>query len=439
MREFESVFDKGLLHGLRSESVEPAKEQRLIRLKNLRSHEFGLRPIEAMVNPISEVFNFPFPQLFLLREFRLMATETAIYECDESWNATMMIGSLVPDEMWQVADFGKHLLMTNGSQMVQRNGATGAWTTFASTSSIPAMATVCDFRGQAVGGNISGWEDCDVNYVAWSDIGSLEFYPGLRNEAGYAPMSWNGAVLRVLPLGDFVAVYGENGVSLLKPAKQYMAIKDLDLPGIPVASAVGGSTRGHLLVDYGGDLWLISAKGEPKKLGYSEFMLGMDASKIVISYNRQQNEYYISDGTLSYVLGVNGLSETHQLVSSCAFDNGVLQATWESDGYTGALVITDVMDFGQRAYKTLSSLGAGCSSSSDMWTDVFWRSDIKGTWNDPGWQWINPTGFTTPMITAVDFKLAFRANSYEDVKLGYLKSRLKLSDRRMIRGIHSAA
>ena len=450
MREFESVFDKGLLQGLRSESIEPVKDQRLVTLKNLRPHEFGLRPIEAMTYPFADVFAFPYPQMFLLRELRVMATETAVYECDSSWSPTLKLSGLVLGDVWQVADFGDFLLMTNGSQMVQRS-AGGVWSSFASTSSIPAMKTVCNFRGQAVGGNITGWEDCDQNYVAWSDIGSMEFYPGLRtyegttsnqspkNEAGYAPMSWNGAVLRVLELGDLIVVYGENGISLLKPAKQYMAIKELNLPGIPVAGAVGGSGRGHVFVDYGGELWMIGPDGKPKNLGYGEFIQEMDASELMVSYNPQQNEYYISDGQITYMLGKNGLCQVHQLVSSCVFDMGVLYGTYVSDDDTSGTVITDVMDFSQRAFKTLATLSANCSSASDMWMQVYWRSNNKGSFAQSGWQWINPTGFTTPMITAIDFKLAFKADSYIDCKLAYLKSRLKLSDKRAIRGIHSAA
>jgi hypothetical protein len=439
MREFEASFDKGFSQGLRSEAIEPVDNQRLVTLKNLRPHEFGLRPIVEMTNPFSATFAYPYPQMFLLRELRLMALETAIYTCDSSWSPTVAISSLTTGGLWQVADFGDFLLMTNGSQIVQR-AYNGVWSKFTDTSSIPAMRTMCNFRGQIIGGNIyDNWEDCDVNYVTWSDIGSAEFYPGLKNEAGYAPMSWNGAVLRVMALGDLVAVYGVNGVSLLKPAKQYMAIKELDLPGIPTAGAVGGSNRGHVFVDYGGDVWMIGPEGKPKNLGYSEYISKMDASELVVSYNQHQNEYYISDDSTCYILGKNGLCQTHQIVSSCAFDNGVLYGTYESDKDISGVAVTDTLDFGQRALKTLTAMSAGCSSKNNMWTSVYWRSDVMGSFQQSEWQWINPTGFTTPMITAVDFKLAFRAENHSDCKLSNIKSRLKLSDKRMIRGIHSAA
>ena len=159
----------------------------------------------------------------------------------------------------------------------------------------------------------------------------------------------------------------------------------------------------------------------------------------MVSYNRQQNEYYISDGTKGFIFGSNGLCRTHQIVSSVEFDRGVLYGTWESDGDTAGWVTTDVLDFEQRAFKTLATLAVGCSSQSDMWTSLYWRSDVRGSFSQSGWQWVNPTGFTTPMITAHDFKLVFKEEDYTDVKLAYFKARLKLSDKRIIRGIYSAS
>jgi len=74
-----------------------------------------------------------------------------------------------------------------------------------------------------------------------------------------------------------------------------------------------------------------------------------------------------------------------------------------------------------------------------MWGRVQWRSDVRGSFSSSDWLWVNPTGFITPMITAHDFRLAFKAESYADVKLAYIKSRIKLSDRRLIRGAYSAS
>jgi len=438
MREFEFTFEEGLRKGLRNEGVEPFKDHRLVELKNLRPSEFGLRPVETLTNPFSATFVWPFPQMMLLRELRLMCTETAIYTCDSSWSPTVAIDSLVAGGMWHVADFGQFVLLTNGSQIVQRHGSTGVWSSFTSTSAIPAMNTMCAFKGRVVGGNLSSWYDCDSRYVAWSDIGSASFLPDIKNTAGYVPLERNGSVLRVLPLGDMVAVYGTDGVALLRPANQYMGLKQLDLPGLPNRNAVASSDQAHVFVDYAGELWMLGADGKAKNMGFGEYIGLMDAAELVVSYNRQAREFYISDGDVGYVLGEHGLCQTHQLASSVEFDSGVLYATYESDGDTGGYVTTDVLDLGLRAFKTLATLACGCSSASDMWTRVYWRSDVRSSFSSGEWQWVNPSGFTTPMITAEDFKLAFKAEDYTDVKLAYFKARTKLSDKRMIRGIYSA-
>jgi hypothetical protein len=116
-----------------------------------------------------------------------------------------------------------------------------------------------------------------------------------------------------------------------------------------------------------------------------------------------------------------------------------LYGTYESDKDKNATVVTDVLDFGQRAFKTISTLSASCSSSNNMWLGAYWRSNVMGKFQQSRWQRVNPTGFATPMVTAVDFKLAFRADDYTNTKLTSLSSRIKLSDKRAIRGIHRAA
>jgi len=59
----------------------------------------------------------------------------------------------------------------------------------------------------------------EKNWVAWSDIGSLNFTLGKSNVQGKRPLDWKGWVYRVLKLNGKPVVYGENGVSLLKPAR----------------------------------------------------------------------------------------------------------------------------------------------------------------------------------------------------------------------------
>jgi len=436
MREFESTFEEGLKKGLRREEFSPAKEQQLVECWNLRPQPTGLQPIVSITNPFDETISWPWPQVMAGMNFRLLADETEIYTCDGSWATTSVIDTLTTGDCWDWADFGDFILMTNGSQIVQRYGFTGVWSSFASTAAIPAMKTICNFKGQVIAGNISSWHDCDSNYVAWSDIGSATFEPeSLKNEAGYAIMPFNGEVLRVLPLGDVVIIYCENGVAVMKPAKQYFGIAELLPVGIPWKGAVGSSDKGHTFVDYNGELWFLGSDLKPKKLGYQEYISTLSAGDIMISCNDGENEYYISDGTYCFLLTRQGLCQVHQLPTSVAFIDGQLTGVFTAGSDLTGRAVTDILDFGIRSFKTISALELGIQSSSSVQACVDWRSDINGTFQRSTWLESNPTGFVTPIVTANDFRLCVRSSSYSDMQLRHIVARVKNVDRRAMRGV----
>jgi hypothetical protein len=435
MREFELIFSEGLKRGLRQEEFSPAVEQRLVECRNLRPRANGLLPLVTITNPFAAVVAWPFPQVLVGRNYKLLATSTQIYTCSALWAVTLVLDSITAGACcWDWADFGDYLLMTNGSKMVKRTGDGGVWSSFTSSGAVPGMKTVCNFRGQAVGGNITTtWHDCGPNYIVWSDIGSTSFDPGLKNEAGYTMMPFSGAVLRVLPLGDAVIVYGENGIVVLKPAQQYFAMAELLPVGIPSKGAVGGGDRGHVFIDYNGELWKLGPDLKPQKLGYQEYMTLMDASKIMVSYNGGEDEYYVSDGVYGYLLTPWGLCQTYQLVTSIAFVDGQLVGVTGSDGVTTRQLVTDVVDFGIRSFKTVTALEFGVYGASAVYGAVDWRSNIAGTFTRSTWLTTNPTGFITPIVTANDFRLCIK--SAGDIELRYIIARVKNVDRRAMRGV----
>jgi hypothetical protein len=267
----------------------------------------------------------------------------------------------------------------------------------------------------------------------WSDIGSASFTPGLRNEAGYMIIPFSGAVLRVLSLGDVVMVYCENGIIALKPAQQYFAMFELSSVGIPWKGAVGGNEQEHVFIDYNGELWRIGRDLKMQKLGYQEYITLLDASKIMISFASNDHEYYISDGELGYLLTPGGLCQVHQLVTSVSFVDGELVGVWESDGNTLRQVVTDLLDFGIRSFKTVSAIELGVTSSSSVYASVDWRSDVNGSFQRSTWLINNPTGFMTPIVTANDFRACVKCS--DDMELRYILLRVKNVDKRSMRGI----
>jgi len=152
----------------------------------------------------------------------------------------------------------------------------------------------------------------------------LELARGLSS--GVLTMDWQGAVLCVKPLGKTVIAYGSDGISAIsavsEPIPTYGRIEDLARDGIVGRFAVGGDESIHCFLDETGYLWTVDESLKPVRRGYVEFFEEFNhASKPVVSYNKQEREFYIcakpagSDG-YAYTLTESGLSRTHNLVFS---------------------------------------------------------------------------------------------------------------------------
>ena len=129
-----------------------------------------------------------------------------------------------------------------------------------------------------------------------------------RNECGLRPLPWQGTVYQMKQLGDAMMAYGTGGVSALVPSGGDPATFGLMNPtgwgtrlGIASRSAIGGSDRGHLVVDEAGELWGITPDLQAQRLGYAEWLAPLLGYEIVVSYEPTLDEYYISNGTTTYL------------------------------------------------------------------------------------------------------------------------------------------
>ena len=64
MREFETVFAKGLKKGLREDDENPRNEEALVECLNTKPSEEGLIPIVPITTPMTVSMSWPFPQVF---------------------------------------------------------------------------------------------------------------------------------------------------------------------------------------------------------------------------------------------------------------------------------------------------------------------------------------------------------------------------------------
>ncbi len=375
----------------------------------------------------------------------ILANATSFYEIESNWSLTELLTGVTTGDVWDIADFGGYLLAANGNVMVKRDPATGTWSSFASATDIPRVLTICNFKGQAIGGNVkTDWYDCDTGSVVWSEIGSAKFTPTKLNTAGYRPiLPFGGTILRVKRLGDLIMVYGSDGVAAMVPVGDpapTFGFKEILNIGIPCKGAIGGDEHVHAFVDTDGWLWKVKEGSMPERSGYQEFFSPMLDNDIMVSLDPSEQEFYISDGTANYLLTPYGLCKTYQYVTSVFLDGDDTIGPFTSSGVTSFRVVTDTLDFGLRGFKSLGVVELGVDTGEvdqDVDVALYHRSNKKNAFSQTSYIHTNPEGWTYPNITAHEFRLCVQADDYAGIKLDYINARVKVVDRRGIRGIYA--
>lgn len=153
MKEFNLRFMKGLMVGLRASETNPRNSQALVQATGVFPSEEALISTPSLdpidISSIDPPPEFPFPQVFELRDGSvIVCTEDAIYSY-ENEVLTLELGGLTPGLRWTVADFYGFLFMANGEQTVYRDGVTREF----SSSDVWGMSScngVCNFNGQLI-------------------------------------------------------------------------------------------------------------------------------------------------------------------------------------------------------------------------------------------------------------------------------------------------
>lgn len=374
----------------------------------------------------------------------VLFTQTGVYEVDAStWALTSKLSGLTAGDVWDLADFGSYIIATNGNVMVKRSS--GTWSNFASIAGVmPRVLTLCNFKGQCIGGNVkTTWHGCSTNSLVWSEIGALDFEPTKLNTAGFRNIPWPGDVYRVKRLGDIVAVYGSEGVGALLPVSEPVStfgLKELLNVGIPAKGAIGGDEHVHAFVDEEGWLWLWEEGKAPQRIGYQEFFSAMTLANISTAFDPSEQEFYISDGSTSYLLTRYGLCETYQRVTSLVRHNKTSHGPSSSGSDTSFTAWTDTIDFGIRGFKTLTTVAVGVDTGEvdqDIKVSIKTRANKKDAFAQSSWFVTNPEGVVMVPHTAHEFQVGIKADSYAGVNVDYVNMRVKLVDRRFIRGVYA--
>jgi len=261
-----------------------------------------------------------------------------------------------------------------------------------------------------------------LNWVQWSDIGSLSFTVGKDNVAGSRPVDWPGYVYAVKKLLGRVAVYGENGVSFLTPSGSVFGLETIYRVGLLGKHAVTGDNTKHFFVDKSGQMWKVTGDSF-KLIDYSEYLSQMNSS-IVMSYDSMNNMVYICDGVLGFVYDtVSGsIGKCSPSITGFSYQSGVQYVSASEVISTDAFEIcTDIYDLGTRAGKTLFSLELGTDLTTGLYAAIDYRRDKAGSFTTTPWYTVSATGRVYVIAWGREFRIRIKTLSYEYFELDYIK------------------
>lgn len=217
------------------------------------------------------------------------------------------------------------------------------------------------------------------------------FWPEMaeRNDSGMRPMPFRGKVQQMIPMGNNVIVYGEDGVAALvaasSPAPTYGLYTFPEI-GTRLGSvgrmAAAGGDAGQLFIDEAGTAWFIHPDLRVEKLGYQEYFEN-PPSGLVVCYEPIHKEFWITDGADSYVLNETGLSHvTKEVWSVSDWLGEPVGITRDTASPNLVVVLTDIFDGGERGVWEVETVRLATTDTdyTGWYVAVDWRMDKGDAW-----------------------------------------------------------
>ena len=462
MREFYTKIDEALLKGLKPEFRVPRNSPVLHECSGFRIGKKAIEGIEFLYSPLpltlDMYYSWPFPQFLKQEKYKILVVrdsvtnlEDIVYSLDEHYNATQIF---VIDELtygkgtlMELADFGSYAFMTNGVIMIYWDVGINDWQEVIAHANIPMMRTVCNFKGQMIGGCVlSDWHDCDEKSIVWSKIGDVDFTPGLKNEAGFRRDLFGGEVYHVRRLGDNVVVYSSGGVTLMSPVMSPAAtfgFKEVHKIGLKNRGAMNGDFNQHLFIDLEDTVWKLTEEGL-KELGYIEYVEVLNAGDIIVNFNSYKGDFYISDGVKSLLLSPQGMSNYPHSVNAVWYDDedghGLCGLPETPDEEIEALIVSHIIDMEYRGQKTIFSVELGAAMMTGVEVAIDWRMNSSVDFQRTAFAPVNNEGIASIIAAGTEFRICVKADQFikNISSLDYITARWKMTDLRGLRGVYAA-
>jgi hypothetical protein len=256
------------------------------------------------------------------------------------------------------------------------------------------------------------WIDANKsNWIAWSDIGSLDFTIKRSNVAGNMPLDWKGFVHNIQKLESKVIAYGTKGVSILTPAGKAYGLNTIHKVGLKGRDSFAGNDSVHYFIDSLGCMYSLSDK--LKKLDYREYFSLM--TNPVMTFDEEQNLLYICDGAIGYIYSPESksLGAGPVNVTGTSSSSGMITVpTFE--------ICTDIYDFGTRRMKTIYQFELGTDVTGILSAALDYREEKSSPFTTTPWEKVKGRATAKIIRKGVEFRFRARLGSYEDMELDNL-------------------
>ncbi len=448
------------------------------------------------------VVDYPFPQVFKGKGIMLLVDEDAVYEVNTTdftltqlttfdAYSTQDTKAITADGVWHFADFYDTWFLYNGTSVVFRTNidAIDFMPDKTYVQESVTIGTGIDFRGRLI---TSGFDPANFwnedwqfalecmkenlfngleadetiknNFVWWTMIANgdtlWQFFPELalarnqsnefsivgsryleaieRNDMGFMPMPFEGAIHIIKELGGNVIVYGQNGIAALKPVSSLtptFGLIPIQTFGIDSRAVVGGDDKQHLFIDAKGQLWKLKADLTTELLDYSEFIQPLLDDNLGITYDSNTQEFYIGSDDTSFLLGPQGLTEVHQIVTSVINENGK-KGIFESTGVTTSTIVSNIITIGNNALNTFTSIEVDGLYEDGIKVAVDYRYNRSDVFTRSRFVNLNSMGWARFNFAGLEFKAVVQAPDFTNFNPSNLTIKWKSNDKRNIRGIN---
>lgn len=298
----------------------------------------------------------------------------------------------------------------------------GSWpSTFTITDSILTATT--SIKADADGYGDFLIEVFKKNWVAWSDIGAMDFTIGKSHEAGRKVMEWSGWTWAVKKLGNRAIAYGENGVTALFPDPddpKDFGSDEIYRVGLKGKHACCGDDKIHFFIDNKGQMFMFAES--LTLLDYSEYLSDM-ATNLVMSYDPESGLVYICDGSLGYVYSsrTGSLGEGPVNVTGIYPQGGTLYVASPAAITTEPFEIcTDIYDLGTRSGKNIYSLELGTDLTQTLSVAIDHRLDKSAAFETTDWYAVDARGMVFIPVYCQEFRIRARLATYEYFELDHI-------------------